>query len=200
MLSKPASANDAIYGVTVGEDSDDPCFFEVKYRDVATSATQSSLTFSECDGHKAGDLLTVTLPSGAFVTGARICLNSGGDKLKGIQLIGNYRDCVLGAESVLVAPSPCTPGHQSGHEFQLCDNDAPPYVERSCTVPVEPFKEQENCPGRSNDQPDEDWEKVVSCPNRMVATGMKLHTRDGSGRREMVDGVQLQCDMLVSGN
>ena len=36
-LAKAAAANGAIYGVTIGEDSDDPCYMEIKYRDVATS-------------------------------------------------------------------------------------------------------------------------------------------------------------------
>ncbi|SEA03908.1 hypothetical protein SAMN05216403_10210 [Nitrosospira multiformis ATCC 25196] len=79
-LAKAASPNGSIYGVTIGEDSDDPCYMEIKYRDVATWEAQPSLKFSECAGHKIGDQLTPLLPSGAFVTGVQICMNSARNK------------------------------------------------------------------------------------------------------------------------
>lgn len=200
-LAKEASSNDAVYSVTIGEDSDDPCYMEIKYRDVATLETQSSLKFSECAGHKVGDLLTTSLPRGAFATGVRICLNSDGDKLKGIQLIGAYDDCVLGAESVKV-PSSCSSVHNfSGIEYRICDPDAPPFKTVSCNIPISSNPlERPNCPGSKHDEPDNDWEKIVSCPPKMVATGMKLRTIDGSGKRKMIDGVSLVCDTLVPPN
>ena len=52
-LTKAASTNGAIYGVTIGEDTDDPCYMEIKYRDVATQEAQTSLKFSECAGIKS---------------------------------------------------------------------------------------------------------------------------------------------------
>lgn len=48
--------------------------------------------------------------------------------------------------------------------------------------------------------PDNDWETVVLCPSKMVATGMKLRTIDGSGKRKMIDGVALVCNPLVPSN
>lgn len=200
-LTKEAWANDAIYGVTIGEDSDDPCYMQIKYRDLATLETQSSLIFSGCAGHKVGDLLTASLPRGVFATGVRICLNSASDKLKGIQLIGAYDDCVLGAESVSRVPNSCSSVHSySGIEYRVCDPDSPPFVTVSCNIPVTSFRERPNCQGSRHDEPDNDWEKVVSCPPRMVATGMKLRTIDGSGKRTMIDGVALECDTLVPPN
>jgi hypothetical protein len=200
-LTKAASENDAVYAVTIGEDSDDPCYMEIKYRDVATQGTQSSLKFSECAGHKVGDLLTASLPNGAFATGVRICLNSAGDKLKGIQLIGGYDDCVLGAESISGIPNSCSSVHNySGIEYRVCDPDSPPYVTVSCSIPLTKFVERPNCRGSKHDEPDNDWEQVVSCPAKMVATGMKLRTIDGSGKRKMIDGVALVCDTLVPPN
>lgn len=197
-LSKSASAKGAVYAVTIGEDSDDPCYMQIKYRDVATNGTQSSLTFSECDGHKVGGQMTASLPSGAFVTGARICLNSGGDKLKGIQLIGGYSDCVLGATSVSGVPSSCSGVVKiSGHDYQLCNDDSPPFITVSCSTPITSFVERTNCQGSKHDQPDSDWEDVVSCQDGMVATGMKLRSIIGSGKRKMIDGVALVCDTLV---
>jgi hypothetical protein len=195
-LTKAASANGAIYGVTIGEDTDDPCYMEIKYRDVATQEAQTSLKFSECAGHKVGDPLTPSLPSGAFVTGVQICLNSAGNKLKGIELIGNYDACILGAETVTVAVPPCTPA-SGGVEYNICDPDAPAFKTVSCDRSLTSFVKRPHCPGPRREPPDEDWEKEVSCPARMVATGMKLRTIDGSGDRKMIDGVALVCDTLV---
>lgn len=195
-LTKAASANGAIYGVTIGEDTDDPCYMEIKYRDVATQEAQTSLKFSECAGHKVGDPLTPSLPSGAFVTGVQICLNSAGNKLKGIELIGNYDACILGAETITVAVPPCTPT-SGGVEYNICDPDAPAFKTVSCDRSLTSFVKRPHCPGPRRKPPDEDWEREVSCPARMVATGMKLRTIDGSGDRKMIDGVALVCDTLV---
>jgi hypothetical protein len=195
-LTKAASANGAIYGVTIGEDTDDPCYMEIKYRDVATQEAQSSLKFSECAGHKVGDPLAPSLLSGAFVTGVQICLNSAGNKLKGIELIGNYDACILGAETVTVAVPPCTPA-SGGVEYNICDPDAPAFKTVSCDRSLTSFVKRPHCPGPRREPPDEDWEREVSCPAGMVATGMKLRTIDGSGDRKMIDGVALVCDTLV---
>jgi hypothetical protein len=195
-LTKAASANGAIYGVTIGEDTDDPCYMEIKYRDVATQEAQTSLKFSECAGHKVEDPLTPSLPSGAFVTGVQICLNSAGNKMKGIELIGNYDACILGAETVTVAVPPCTPT-SGGVEYNICDPDAPAFKTVSCDRSLTSFVKRPHCPGPRREPPDEDWEREVSCPAGMVATGMKLRTIDGSGDRKMIDGVALVCDTLV---
>jgi hypothetical protein len=197
-FSKAASANGAIYAVTIGESTDDPCYMEIKYRDVSSHSTQSSLKFSGCAGHDANGLLTATLPSGAFVTGVRICLNSDGDKMKGIQLIGGYGDCVLGAASVPGVPSSCSGVVKlSGHDYNLCNDSNPPYITLSCSLPITSYVERTNCRGSKYDAPNDDWEKIVSCPAKMIATGMKLRTISGSGDRKMINGVALVCDTLV---
>ena len=196
-LAKAASANGAIYGVTIGEDSDDPCYMEIKYRDVATREAQSSLKFSECAGHKVGDQLSPSLPSGAFVTGVQICMNSARNKMKGIALIGNYDACILGAETITVAVPPCTQGSSGGSEFNICDPDAPAFKTVSCDRSLTSFVKRPHCPGSKREPPDEDWEKEISCPAGMLATGMTLRTIDGSGDRKMIDGVALVCDTLV---
>jgi hypothetical protein len=196
-LAKAASANGGIYGVTIGEDSDDPCYMEIKYRDVATREAQSSLKFSECAGHKVGDQLTPSLPSGAFVTGVQICMNSARSKMKGIALIGNYDVCILGAETVTVAVPPCTQGSSGGSEFNICDPDAPAFKTVSCDRSLTSFVKRPHCPGSKREPPDEDWEKELSCPAGMLANGMAFRTIGGSGDRKMIDGVALVCDTLV---
>jgi hypothetical protein len=197
-LAKSYTENDAIYGVTIGEDSDEPCYLQVKYRDVGTGATQSSLTFNECDGHKVGDLKTAALPGGAHVTGVRICLNSDRDRLKGIQLIGGYSDCILGEESVTLSMPDCSNVvNLSGVEYRTCTTSGPSYRTMSCGLPLTSWVERPNCPGSKYNAPDNTWERVVSCPDKMVATGMKLRTTNGDGDRLGIDGVALDCRTLI---
>ena len=196
-LGKPASSGGAVQAVTIGEDSDDPCHMEVKFRDVATGAEQSSLTFGGCAGRKVGDLLTASLPQGVHVTGVRVCLNSRGDKMKGLQLVGSHGECVLGADSVDVVSGGCSVVKISGHDYRLCDTGGPKKVTLSCSVPLTSYVERPNCRGSRHDQPDDDWEKLVSCREGMVATGVKLRTVAGSGKRRMIQGVALTCDTLV---
>ncbi|MCP5244560.1 MAG: hypothetical protein H6937_00775 [Burkholderiales bacterium] len=192
-VEKSFSDNDAIYGIVAGEDTNDPCYLKVNFRDVTTGAT-SSKSYNECDGHKEGDLETLTLPDGAFATGVRVCLNNDEDKIKGIQLIGNYGGCLLGAESVSVVPPDCSPPIKiSGHDYQLCNTDQPAYITRSCNTEIGPSFERANCVGTNTGKPDSDWKKTVKCPPGQVATGMKLNTRAGSGNRRMYNGISLVC-------
>ena len=197
-LTKSYTENDAIYGVTIGEDSDEPCYLQIKYRDVNSGATAGSLTFNECDGHKVGDLRTASLPGGAHVTGVRICLNSDRNRLKGIQVIGGYGDCVRAPR---VSPCPCrTAAAWSIYPVStiaLARPGGPSYRTLSCGMPLTAWVERPNCPGSKYDIPDSTWEKVVSCPDKMVAIGMKLRTTNGDGDRLGIDGVALDCRMLV---
>jgi hypothetical protein len=196
-LSKSYSANETIYAVTIGEDSDEPCYMQIKYRDANTSATQNSLTFNECDGHKVGDMQTASLPAGTYVTGVRICLNSDRNRMKGIQLIGGYGDCVLGAESTTVSTPDCSRVVKvSGLDYRTCTPGGPSYRTMSCSIPLTDWVERPNCPGSKYDIPDNTWEKVVSCPDKMVATGMKLRTINGDGDRLGIDGIALECHTL----
>ena len=191
-LERSFSENDAIYSVVAGEDSDDPCYLQVKFRDVTTGAGTVA-TYDECGGHREADLETLSLPDGAFVTGVRVCLNSSEDKIKGIQLIGNYGGCILGAASVTVVPAGCSSVIKiSGHDYRLCNTDQPAYITRSCSSGIDPHFERNNCVGTKRG-PDSDWEKTVKCPSGHVATGMKLNTRAGSGSRRMYNGISLVC-------
>jgi hypothetical protein len=127
-------------------------------------------------------------------------LNSGRDKMKGIQLIARYDSCVMGEKTVEVSRSACTPLKQNRSEFDLCSNSLPatPIVltcsDRSTDLRGS-FFERTNCPG-SKGAPDQDWAAEVSCPIGMVASGMKLSTRGSGGGRTMIDGVALECVRL----
>ncbi len=197
-LGKPASSNGALYAVTIGEDADDPCHVEAKFRDVASGSAQSTRTLDGCAGRRVGDPLTASLPGGAYVTGVRVCLNSRGDKMKGLQLVGAYDQCVLGADSMTGTVPGCTGVVKiSGHDYRLCNTGGPTTRTLSCSVPLTSYVERPNCRGSKHDMPDDDWEKVVSCREGMVATGLKLRTVAGGGGRRMVQGVALTCDTLV---
>ena len=194
-FTKPASDNDAIFSVVMGERSDDPCYLKIRFHDVA-SGTESSKTYDKCSG-KEKSLRTITLPDEVFVTGVRVCLNSGGDKVKGIQLIGNYGACLLGGDYVYVKPAPCgSVVNVSGHDYRLCSTNQPSFVALDCGNPIKPHFERTNCQG-SNKGPDSDWEKTVNCPSGKVATGMKLNTREGGGKRRMFNGIALVCHDFV---
>ncbi|HYU32623.1 MAG TPA: hypothetical protein VEW48_10715 [Thermoanaerobaculia bacterium] len=206
-LSKPASENDAIFAVEVSERSDDPCFLKARYRDVVTGAEEGSLRFARCSDNNDNEgnnssRATVILPDGSFVTGVRICLSSDRDKLKGIQLLGRVGGCLLGEESIPVSSSPCSGMvHLGGMEYTVCNETQPTFRELGCEEPsatLSRFMERTNCKG-SERGPDQDWESEVSCPAGMVATGMRLSTRDSGGGRAMIDGIALDCTRLTIG-
>jgi len=195
IMTKSAADNDAVFSVIMGERSDDPCYLQLRFRDVASGA-ESSKTFNECSGD-AKSLRTISLPKGAFATGVRVCLNASGDKVKGIQLLGNYGACLLGDEFVYAERAPCSSVVKvSGHDYRLCSNPQPSYVAMECSSSMQAYYERTNCQG-ANNGPDGDWEETVRCPAGKVATGMKLNLRDGGGDRKMYNGIALDCHDLV---
>ncbi len=196
-VTKPASDNDAIYGIDAGERSDDPCYLKVKFRDVTTGA-ESSKKYDKCSGNE-GDMRYVTLPDGYFTVGVRVCLNNGGDKLKGIQLIGDHGGCLMGEKLIYTEQAPCSSVVKiGGSDYRLCNQNDPELVALDCkdNTTVTQYFERTNCQG-SNRGPDSDWAKTVSCPSGQVATGMTLNTRDSGGGRRMANGISLVCHDLV---
>jgi hypothetical protein len=200
-LVKTGPTNDAITGIVAGESrataGNDPCYLRVNFSDVTTGAP-SSMTYDRCDGAH-GDEVELTLPEGSFVTGVRICLNSDGDKVKGIQLITADAGCMLGAEAIYYEPAECSQVIKiSGHDYRLCGTDTPKVIAKSCSEvgTGSRYFERTNCNG-SDRGPDQDWETAVNCPPGRVATGMRLNTREGGGDRRMVNGIALDCYELT---
>lgn len=200
-LASSSTSNEALFGVEIAERSDDPCFLRARYRNIATGRDGANLRFAECDDSNNNEgtddsRRTLTIPSGGFVTGVRICMNSQQDKMKGIQLIGRHGACLLGEDNVYVSPAPCSRVFKtSGIEYRLCDTDQPNYQTLSCSNNssiLSTHYERTNCQGTRNG-PDNDWEEAVSCPDRMVATGMRLNHREGNGGRRIITGVALDC-------
>jgi hypothetical protein len=199
ILSRAASDNDAITGVSMQEDADDPCWMQLAYEDVETGAAGATRTYDRCDGSE-GDFTTTNLPSGSFTIGVRVCLNSSRDKLKGIQLIGQYAACMRGAAHVYLDPAPCSEVfHAGGMEYRVCDADQPSFIEIDCPAAgiASAAIERANCDGE-NEGPDEDWEPAVYCPPGMVATGFHLNVISGGGFSQMYNGVALECDDLIA--
>jgi hypothetical protein len=212
-LSKAYSANGAITGLTADEDSDDPCYLELKYVDVVTRQPQSSIKFADCagkDGNPKDGVATarrdINLTGGRLATGVRVVLNKDGDKIKGIQLLGNFGECVLGTKEFTLAVSDCSsvfgaaPYRPDTLEYRLCNTGTlPSNITVSCSdsrVKSNPWFERTNAVGGKNG-PDSDWDKTVSCPDGMVATGMQLNLREASGDRQMINGLALECNALT---
>ncbi|MCB9649634.1 MAG: hypothetical protein H6730_24010 [Deltaproteobacteria bacterium] len=189
-LDRAVTTGDALVGVTAGERSDDPCFLKALFEDVDGGAA-SDRTYNNCDGAE-GSLKTARLPDGYFVTGVRTCLNSAGDKVKGIQVLGKPLSCIRDPSSSVEEVVENCHSQIVGHlEFNHCD----PFV---ITVPCSetelgPFFERTNCQG-SNSGPDADWETIRRCPVGKVATSLTLHERDGGGNRDMFDGLRMVCN------
>jgi hypothetical protein len=186
---------------------------ELKYVDVVTRQAQNSIKFADCAGKdgnpKAGVASArrdLNLTGGRLATGVRVVLNKDGDKLKGIQLIGSFGECVLGDREFTLAVSDCSsvfgvaPYRKDTLEYRLCNTgDQPSSITVSCSDPrvaSNPWFERTNAVG-SNKGPDSDWAKTASCPKGMVATGMKLNLAKGSGGRQMISGLALECNALM---
>ena len=207
VLNKSENVQEELIGVTIGEKSDEPCFLEAHFRNVQTGERSTSVSFAKCsnkakkrEGKKISHR-TIMLPEGVHATGARICLNNKGERLKGIQLIGSYTDCIQG-ESVTLVPQDCSSVFkQNKMDYRLCNTgNTPSYKEVSCkssAARISRHFERTNCPGKGKKKgPDKHWKKEVSCPSGMIATGMRLSTRKGGSDRRMIDGVGLECRTL----
>src|ERR1043166_5828086 len=74
-LSRPASSNDYVHGFSIGERSDDPCYFAALYNDIDNPANlDGNEVWDECDGG-AGNLLAANMPNDYRTTGVAVCLN-----------------------------------------------------------------------------------------------------------------------------
>ncbi|MCA9553600.1 MAG: hypothetical protein KC933_26410, partial [Myxococcales bacterium] len=119
-LDRAVTTGDALVGVTAGERSDDPCSLKALFEDVDGGAA-SDRTFDNCDGAE-GSLKTARLPDGYFVTGIRTCLNSGGDKVKGIQVLGKPISCIRDPSSSVTVEVPhCHYYVVNGQDFYSCE-------------------------------------------------------------------------------
>ncbi len=202
-LSRAASFNLGISGVVFGENNDDPCFLEAKFKNVITGLSSPSSSLTECDDAdgdgRESSHITLNLPAGSVLTGLRICKN--GDKLKGIQLIGRYDGCLLGSDNVFAASTGCTAPIRSAEIFNvdylLCAASGPLEIECTAVAAETPllYNERKNCPGTDNG-PDSDWETEINCPTGKIATGIEISTTPGTGTQKMIDGLALECTQI----
>ena len=208
VLRKPAAENDAIFGIETAEHHEDPCYLRIRYRDVTTGEERSSKIFAECDDNnnnrgRDASRKRVVLPADMMVTGASICLNSRRDKLKGIELRTTFRECVRGDATAAIPVDQCGSIFRHGSmEHRLCSGGHRAYQQLNCNSSmsvVKRYMERPNCKG-TNRGPDNDWEKVVQCPPRTVATGFRLSTRNSGGERVLIDGLALECTRVESGS
>lgn len=197
-IVKSYDTNQALYGMNWGEDTDDPCFVEAKFRNIATGETGTARTWDECDGHTPGNLKYIALPEDYFVTGVRVCLNDDRDKVKGVQLIGQHILCVLGAEGAYTSDDGASYYQGGGMEYVLHSDPETRFT--SCeelerdSVTHGHWGEHDNCEG-DKDGPDSDWESVERCDSGKVATGFHFGIEAGSGDRNMIEGISLECHL-----
>lgn len=194
-FGKAVSTNQALTGFRAWEDSDEPCKIEGAFGNVETGVDGSSLSINRCDGHTPGSLKSALLPDGYFVTEARVCLNSAGDKIKGISVGGNVAECIAGASTATVMVEHCSWVQQGGMEIRVCNDEE---EEVACAdLETSSYFERTNCQG-DNDGPDGDWENTVFCNAGQVVTRVNFGTTNESGAKESFKGIQLECHDLLN--
>lgn len=211
VLAQSPPSDFAVVGIQSAERSDDPCFLEVRYRHVETGEEIQEV-FAACadrsDGRgKRASIKEFNLPDFQWAVGARVCMNRDRTKIKGMQLIGDYENCILGAETIEV-PAPCSRNFRAGGSDQgipCLDPEDRSRVELICgdtslNRGFGTFFERRNCPGRkvASLPDDENWEREVFCPDGYVASGVQLSTAAGGGDRRMINGVGLHCRELTT--
>jgi hypothetical protein len=93
----PVNANSyqGIYEVSMWESDDEPCKMQLRTRHLNTYAGKAA-TWSECTDD-AGAKKTITFSnSETYVRGVSVCLNNGGDRIKGLRLYGTKLDRATG--------------------------------------------------------------------------------------------------------
>jgi len=182
--------------ITMGEIRDDPCFLQLHYKDLNTGeVVRGTPTFAECGGgnynpfrHNSPKKVFIRhlYKDNYFPVGASVCLNRQLNKVKGLQLIGEHKECVLGAESVDFSDGVQIPNYRGERRIVTCGenlNDGDLYK----TVVTDHFA-RKNCSV---------WEDAVRCPSGSVVTGMELAVRDGRNNREIIEGLRLRCQELL---
>ncbi|MEO1230030.1 MAG: hypothetical protein AAFZ18_14085 [Myxococcota bacterium] len=200
-LSRDYTLNQAIYGMRIGERSDDPCYLQVKWRNL-TSGTTSTREYNECDtSPTSASRADIEYPPPFLVTGVRACLNSSRTKLKGLQLLFSPKDCIASLSNSYTGKERQCRLEWNPDTAQLEEVCELVDVQRACTPDSLHFdggyKERPNCVG-NNRGPDDDWEPERLCPSGQVATGITLNERNGGGNREMFNGIRLICHDVES--
>ena len=172
---------------TIGgqEQSDDPCYLGVFYKDFP-SGTQDAkkrefLGCSSKDGQGSdGAFLAPSLPNGYFVTGMAVVLNNDRNKVKGFWIKGSPAACLAGLSSATV------PDASNGTQLVTVDCD-------SALSTKQDAQERPNAIGNNTDKYDSDWERQVFCPEASIATGVALNIEEGFGNKQVFSGLALRC-------
>ena len=175
ILRRNVSENRALTGLVLAERSDDPCHLTTRFRRISNNqffaGTGGMFDCGGSDGTGTNrSREQIDLPANFFATGVRVCLNNGGDKIKGVELGGIRRDCIgMGVPELQANPS--------------------------CRTHV--FFERRNCVGSDSGLPDQDWVAAATCPLQHYAIGVQLSTRASGGNRRMIDGIGLKCARVI---
>ena len=175
ILRRNVSENRALTGLVLAERSDDPCHLTTRFRRISNNqffaGTGGMFDCGGSDGTGTNrSREQIDLPTNYFAEGVRVCLNSAGTKIKGVQIIGTRIDCI---------------------NLSVPDQQADP------TCKAFAHFERRNCVGSDSGLPDADWVAAAACPLQHYAIGVQLSTRAGGGNRRMIDGIGLKCGRVV---
>ncbi|KMW58005.1 hypothetical protein AIOL_002973 [Candidatus Rhodobacter oscarellae] len=97
-----------LYRITIREKSDEPCHVIASFWDPVGNGTVGPKgEFIACHGNanrnNSGDPATVRLAAPqVFVTGVSLCMNGGGDKVKGVAVEARAGACLLGQDPITI--------------------------------------------------------------------------------------------------
>lgn len=169
----------AIYGMVSSERKDQPCFAMIRTENINDHADDDGGEVLDlCGGKATSSLLKVEYPDlplydpRIFVKGVRVCLNSKGTRVKGLQLSGRQIT-------------------DDGKPIELTYNEPIDFLVGGA-VPVDVFDPTQPKDQRPNCDKDQ-WKRWAECPrHNQIATGAILHFEAGKEPRALT-GIQLQC-------
>jgi hypothetical protein len=178
-----ASQQQALSTVGGREQSNDPCYLGVFYKDFTSAANdQPKHEFLGCSSNDGqGSLesfLAPSIPDGYFVTSLAVVLDKDNNKVKGFWIKGSPAACLAGLSSATV------PSLSGGTQTINCSGSA---------ATKESAQERPNAIGNNTDEFDSDWESKVHCPAGTVATGVALNIEQGFGNKQVYSGLALRC-------
>ncbi len=180
-----------------GERSDAPCHIVTRATDMESGSSDSEL-FADC--HRNSNKRFSTTNSrrsvrynvqGYVVTGVQACMNLGNNRIKGIKLIGERLECVLGEDDTYyVMGSATSHFSQGGSDHTVRSDPAPRLVQ--CGTP-QARKSRGSAQANCNDR----WRDEAMCSDSEVVTGLAISTRDGSSGRTVIQGIAPVCRRIT---
>ncbi len=172
--------NHAIYGIRSVERRDQPCWILIRTENINDHTDGPGGVIKDlCGGKGTSSILKAEYPNVGwdspriFVRGVRVCMNSKGTRVKGLEIRGReITDDGMPMDLIFKGSHTYLYGGGGGKPKQF--------------DPTQPIDQRNNC--------DEDkWKKWAECSHRThIASGAILHFESGSQPRALT-GIALQC-------